>query len=91
MTRRSLLKRAAYGVAVSTALSASRVLGANERINMALIGCGGRGKTVAKLMREVEGVSFGAVCDVYDANAGMAREWAGSGDCNAHAAAPWVP
>ena len=79
MTRRSLLKRAAYGVAVSTALSASRVLGANERINVALIGCGGRGKMVAKLMREVEGVNFGAVCDVYDVNAGVARDWAGSG------------
>ncbi|HEV8607173.1 MAG TPA: Gfo/Idh/MocA family oxidoreductase, partial [Tepidisphaeraceae bacterium] len=26
-----------------------------------------------------EGVEFGAVCDVYDANAGVAREWAGAG------------
>jgi hypothetical protein len=79
MTRRTLLKRAAYGVAVSTAFSASRVLGANERINVALIGCGGRGKLVSKLMRQVEGVNFGVVCDVYDTNAGAAKEWAGSG------------
>jgi predicted dehydrogenase len=79
MTRRSLLKRAAYGVAVSTAFSAARVLGANERVNVALIGCGGRGKLVSKLMKEVPGVDFVAVCDVYDQQAGVAREWAGNG------------
>src|SRR5882672_5402828 len=80
MTRRSLLKQAAYGVVASTAISAGRVLGANERVNVALIGCGGRGKLDAKLMREVGGVDFVAVCDVYDPHAGAMREWAG-GSC----------
>ena len=38
MTRRTLLKQAAYSAVISTALSASRVLGANERIRLALLG-----------------------------------------------------
>jgi predicted dehydrogenase len=42
-----------------------------------LIGCGGRGRNVAKLMREVPGVEFAAVCDVYEPNAASAKEWAG--------------
>ncbi|MCC7175773.1 MAG: Gfo/Idh/MocA family oxidoreductase [Bryobacterales bacterium] len=39
------------GVAAWTAASASRVLGANDRINVGLIGCGGRGVFDARLMR----------------------------------------
>ncbi|MDQ6760491.1 MAG: Gfo/Idh/MocA family oxidoreductase, partial [Acidobacteriota bacterium] len=30
-------------------------------------------------MRAAPGVSFGAVCDVYQGNASKAREWAGAG------------
>jgi predicted dehydrogenase len=60
-----------------TALSASRVSGANDRINLALIGCGGRGRYVARLMREAPNVAYTAVADVYTRNAETAREWAG--------------
>jgi hypothetical protein len=49
---------------VMTALSASRVKGANDRVNIALIGCGGRGKYVARLMRENPKVAYTAVADV---------------------------
>ncbi len=75
MTRRSLLKRAAYGAAAATvtALSSDRVLGANERINIALIGCGLRGRQVAALMARVPDVSYVAVCDVSDATIASAR------------------
>ena len=59
------------------ALSAGRVVGANDRVVVGLIGCGGRGRYVARLMREAPGVEFGAVCDVYEPNAVRAREWAG--------------
>jgi len=62
-----------------TALSASRVLGANDRINIGLIGCGGRGRGVARSMREVGGnVAYIATADVYLTNAGTARDWAGA-------------
>jgi predicted dehydrogenase len=61
----------------SGAFAAGAALGANERVNVALIGCGVRGMTVAKLMRAVPGVAFVAVCDAYEPNAAAAREWAG--------------
>lgn len=61
----------------ATALSASRVMGANDRVNVGLIGCGGRGRYVARLMREAPNVAFTAVADVYDKNAATAKEWAG--------------
>jgi predicted dehydrogenase len=75
MRRRTFL--AASGVGL-TALSASRVLGANDRVNVGLIGCGGRGRYVARLMHEVENVAFTGVADVYQTNAEAAREWAGA-------------
>jgi predicted dehydrogenase len=72
-----MLRRGFLGAGM-TALSASRVLGANDRVNIGLIGCGGRGRYVARLMRESsENVAYTAVADVYRKNAEMAREWAG--------------
>ena len=63
-------------------MSASRVMGANDRVNVGLIGCGGRGRYVASLMRQAPNTAFVAVADVYDTNANNAREWAG-GDAKA--------
>jgi predicted dehydrogenase len=54
-----------------------RVFGANDRVVVGLIGCGGRGRYVAGLMREAPGVEFGAVADVYLPNAERAKAWAG--------------
>ncbi len=50
MERREFLKSATQGVAW-TALSASRVMGANDRLHIGLIGCGGRGTFDCRLMR----------------------------------------
>ncbi len=72
MVRRNFVKASAL-----TALSASRVKGANDRVNIALIGCGGRGKYVARLMRDNPNVAYTAVADVFKPNAEQAREWAG--------------
>jgi predicted dehydrogenase len=79
MKRREFIKRTLQQTAVisTTALSAKRVLGANDRVVIGLIGCGGRGMGVARQMREVPGVEYGAVCDVYEPNANAAKEWAG--------------
>lgn len=60
-----------------TALSASRIRGANDRVNLALIGCGGRGRYVAQLMRELPNVAYIAVADVYWPHAEAALQWAG--------------
>jgi len=61
----------------SAAAGAGRVLGANDRVVVGLIGCGGRGRYVAELMREAPGVEFAAAADVYFPNAERARTWAG--------------
>ncbi len=79
MKRRAFLAHAAKAAAFSTtALSSRRVLGANEKVRVALIGCGGRGQHVAKLMNQVEGVEFVGACDVYDLNARSAQQWMGA-------------
>ncbi len=62
---------------VATVLSASRVPGAGDQLRIGLIGCGGRGRAVARLMRETPGVAYTAVADVYETNARIAAQWAG--------------
>jgi predicted dehydrogenase len=52
-------------------MSGSRVLGANDRINVALIGCGGRGRSDAYSFKEYADANNNAcqilaVCDVYE-------------------------
>ena len=68
-TRRSFLQRsagAALGMGAWTALSADRVVGANERVNVALIGCGGRGSFVLRVMIEDAGANCVCLCDLSD-------------------------
>src|SRR5438034_117044 len=80
MKRRQFIKRMVQAGAVvsASALSARRVLGANERVRVGLIGCGGRGMHVAGLMRQAPNVEFAAVCDLYPPHLARAKEWAGS-------------
>lgn len=60
-SRRSFLATSALGV---SALSASRVLGANERIRVGSIGLGGRGMASANWFSEIPGVDIAYLCDV---------------------------
>lgn len=61
MTRRTVL--------AVTALSTSKILGANERLKIGVIGCGGMAtghmRTLVK-MKEQDNCEIVAVCDVYD-------------------------
>ncbi len=68
MERRDFLKKAGgAGTAAWTALSASRVVGANDRLNVGLIGCGGRGSLDARLMRgTLEDIQAVAPANVHD-------------------------
>ena len=72
MKRREFV-RDATGVAAWTALSASRVLGANDRVVVGLLGCGARGPAVMRGMLEAPGAELAAICDVYDTNAARAN------------------
>jgi predicted dehydrogenase len=62
MTRRDAARSAAI-----TALSYSRILGANDRIGLGVIGTGGRGTYVMGLFHKNYDVDVRAFCDVYPA------------------------
>src|SRR4051794_12521516 len=81
VNRRNFLKTAtAVGSTLGLATSAfagaaakgatGRVIGANDRINIGLIGCGGRGTYVAREFKNVgekaSNAQILAVCDVYE-------------------------
>lgn len=67
ITRRTILQRSAGAALAAGAWSAAgtdRVLGANERINVAMIGCGGRGRFVIRVMIEDAGANCVCLCDL---------------------------
>lgn len=64
-TRREFVQVTAAARA-ATVLRAQGVLGANARINVGLIGCGGRGRAVWQRFRKQPDVNPVAVCDVYE-------------------------
>jgi predicted dehydrogenase len=68
--RRNFLR----GLSAATALSYSRVLGANDRINMGLIGCGDRGTHDMGKFQTHKDVDVIAVCDVYGAHVDAAQQ-----------------
>lgn len=57
-----------------TAASYMRILGANDRINMGLIGAGVRGRGVLGSFQKNKEVSVGAVCDVYAGHIDLAQK-----------------
>ena len=63
--RRDLLRVAGSSAMAMTAASYSRVLGANDKVNLGLIGAGERGTYVMTVFQKNSKVSVGAVCDVY--------------------------
>jgi predicted dehydrogenase len=65
MTRREFT-RTSVALGVGTALGSLRVMGANDRVTLGLIGCGGRGMQVFERFVKQPDVNAAAVCDVYD-------------------------
>src|SRR5215217_8033581 len=64
LTRRDFT-RTSIALGVTTALGSMRVLGANDRVAVGLIGCGGRGSQVAGRFLNMPDASVVAVVDVY--------------------------
>ncbi len=64
-TRRTIVKGAAAAAVVNSRLS--RVLGANGRVNMAVVGVGGRGTNHLQEYVKIEGAHVAAVVDVNQA------------------------
>jgi len=91
MQRREFLKTSVQaGAAAWTAVSADRVMGANDRLRVGLIGCGGRGTLDARNMRgtpediagstdprlkEPRNVDIAALCDASAAKIDSAKRW----------------
>jgi predicted dehydrogenase len=63
MDRRDFLKT---GAAVATMLQTKNVMGANDRVRVAIVGLRGRGKDHIKRASEIPGVEIAALCDIDD-------------------------
>ena len=75
LARRDFIRTSAVGL---TALSASRVFGANERINVGLIGFGLIGRFHLAALKAQPDVQVTAVCDVHKGRVEQAAEMAGT-------------
>ena len=64
-TRRDFIKRSALGTAAMLVYPPSRVLGANDRVRVGMIGVGGRGQELLKQVLEVPSAQLVAIADVY--------------------------
>jgi predicted dehydrogenase len=73
--RREFIQTAAATTA-ATALSYSRILGANDRVRLGLIGCGSRGVGDMNTFLKIGTVDVPALCDVYGARIEEARKTA---------------
>jgi len=60
-----------------TAASASRVLGANDRVRLGIIGTGNRGSYLMRVANKVGGIQWVAVCDAWDVRRDKAEKTAG--------------
>lgn len=80
-TRREFLARSGIALAAlaTPAIFPGKIRGANERLTMGTIGCGGQGTGDMSNLKGNGMAEFAAVCDVYAANRERARSMNGSG------------
>src|SRR5947209_1302164 len=71
MDRRQFSRAVAGAI---TAASYNRILGANDRLGMGLIGSGRRGREVMKAFLDTNQAGLLAICDIYDVQRERARE-----------------
>lgn len=64
-TRRDFLKQSFLGTTAFLVYPNARVLGANDRVRVGMIGVGGRGQELLKQVLEVANVQLVAIADVY--------------------------
>ena len=76
--RRQFIKQAAIAGATIglSSYATSRVLGANDRIRIGIIGCGDRGQEDLREILKIPNVDFVAAADVYNRRHEQARELA---------------
>jgi predicted dehydrogenase len=79
-SRREFMKQSAAVGAAAAGLSAAAapsgaVQGANNRIRVGLIGCGGMGQSDLRDFMKVDGIQCVALCDVDDSKSAATRGW----------------
>jgi predicted dehydrogenase len=78
--RRQFIARASgVGLGLLSAQSTRRILGANDRIRLGIIGAGGRGRGLMTSFKKVPKVELVAVCDVYEPNQNLGLKLASEG------------
>ena len=81
--RRGFVKRTSAGIAAVAAFGASpthAARGANDKLVVALIGCGGRGMSDAGQFKKLPNVEVAYVCDVDETRLGLAANRLKRGD-----------
>lgn len=73
-TRRDFIKQAVVGTTAFLAYPTTRVLGANDRIRVAIIGAGSRGQELLRQALEVSSLQVVTVADVYTRRFDEARK-----------------
>ena len=76
LPRRQFLSGAAKGAVALSAASYSRVLGANDKIILGVIGCGDRGQYDMAFFQQTPEVEVAALCDIYGARTEETRQQA---------------
>src|SRR6266516_4153159 len=75
-TRRDFIKQTTLGTAAMLAYPPARVLGANDRVRIGMVGVGGRGQELLKQVLEVPSVQLVAIVDVYTGRRDEAKKMA---------------
>lgn len=75
-TRRDFIKQSALGTAAMLVYPPSRVLGANDRVRVGMIGVGARGQELLKQVLEVPNAQLVAIADIYTRSQDQARQMA---------------
>src|SRR5438552_463671 len=75
-TRRNFIKRSALGSVAMLVYPPSRVLGANDRVRVGMIGVGGRGQELLKQVLGVASAQLVAIADVYTGSREAAKQMA---------------
>jgi predicted dehydrogenase len=78
MNRRTFVKNTALATAGMTAAMSKNIIGANERLNVAVIGCGRMGRHNLEVQQGTGLVNIAAVCDVYEPHLKQAENMAGN-------------
>lgn len=80
ISRRSFLAGSLAAATLATASSSTRILGANDRIRLGVIGSGGRSRSLMRNVNDIGGTQWVALSDIWDQRMREAEEISGPVD-----------